>query len=98
MPLIGRHAPDRAHEVEGPECQLEYLKLVRWLPTSGVNAGNPPPHGVVDARVRHQQVLGLLDPHGIIYDDAVRVVPRGSDPHTPGSIPCFLVLKNRPYM
>jgi hypothetical protein len=26
--LIGRHAPYRAYEVEGPEGQLEHLKLV----------------------------------------------------------------------
>src|SRR5688572_14660133 len=69
--LIGRHTPYRAHEVEGPECQLEYLKLVILLSPSGVNAGNPPPPGIVDARVRHQQVLGLLDPHGIIIDEDV---------------------------
>jgi hypothetical protein len=52
--LIGRHTPDRAHEVEGPEGQLEYLKLVILLPPSGVNAGDPPPPRIVDAKVRHR--------------------------------------------
>ena len=72
--LIGRHAPYRAHEVEGPEGQLEYPTLVILLPPSGVNAGDPPPPGIVDARVRHPQGLGLLDPHGIIIDEDVNGV------------------------
>ena len=72
--LIRRHTPYRAHEVKGPECQLECLKLVILLSPSGVNAGDPPPPGIVDARIRHQQVLGLLDPHGIIIDEDVNGV------------------------
>jgi hypothetical protein len=45
--LIGRHAPHKASEGEGPEGQLEHLTRVLGLPTSGVNAGDPPP-GIVD--------------------------------------------------
>jgi hypothetical protein len=47
---IVRHAPHRAYEVQGQERQLEPLKLAILLPTSGVNAGDPPP-GIVDTGV-----------------------------------------------
>ena len=49
-PIEG-HAPHRSYEIQGQECQLEPLKLVILLPTSGVNAGDPPPLGIVDTGV-----------------------------------------------
>ena len=69
--LIGRHAPHEAYEVEGPEGQLEHLKLVILLSTLGVNAGDPPLPGIVDTGVGYQQAIGLLDPHGVIIDEHV---------------------------
>jgi hypothetical protein len=53
------------HAFQGQGRELQYLKLTLWLAALGIDGGDPPLYGVIDIRIRDQQVLGRLDPHGI---------------------------------
>jgi hypothetical protein len=82
-PLVGKHPPDRAHQFDGQECQLQGLKLAIWLSTLAIDGGNPPPHGVIDTRIRDQEVFSLLDPQRLIIDQDLDGLP----PETPIDAP-----------
>jgi hypothetical protein len=74
-PLVGGHAPDGAHEFDGYERPWQGLNLPIWLPTVAIDRGDPPPHGVIDTRIRHQEGVRLLDPPRLIIDQALDGLP-----------------------
>lgn len=46
-----------------------------WLSTVAPDGGDPPPHGVIDTRLRDQQVCRRLEPHRLILDPDLGGLP-----------------------
>ena len=47
-PSVRGDLPDRAHQLDGYECQLQDLNLTVLLTTLSIDDRDPPPHGVID--------------------------------------------------
>ena len=74
-PLVRGHSPDRAHQLDGDERQLQDLNLTVLLTTWAIDGRDPPLHGVIDTRIRHQEVFSLLDPQRLIIDQDLNGLP-----------------------
>ncbi len=93
-PLVQGHSPDRAHQLDGYERQLQGLNLVIWLTTLAINRGDPPPYGVIDTRIGHQEVVSLLDAQRLIIDQHLNSLP----PEPPIDIEAEVVHPNLPIL
>jgi hypothetical protein len=67
-PSVGRHPPHGMHDLESPEHQLDDLERAVLLPPLLGHRGDPAPRRVIDTRIGHQQLVGLLDPQRFIID------------------------------
>jgi hypothetical protein len=54
---------------------LQNLKLAILLSALGIDGRDPPLGRVLDTRIRGRQVLGLLDPHGLVIDEDLDGLP-----------------------
>jgi hypothetical protein len=93
-PLVRGHSPDGAHQLDGYERQLQDLHLAMLLTTMAIDRGDPPPYGVIDARVRDQEVVSLLDPQRLIIDQHLNGLP----PEPPIDIEAEVVQPNLPIL
>ena len=97
-PLVGGHPPDGAHQLDGYERQLQDLNLAIWLSTLAIDGRDPPPYGVIDTRIRDQEVLGLLDPQRLVIDQDLDGLPPESPIDIEAEVvqPNLTVLAHRP--
>ena len=73
---IARHTPHGPHEFQGPEHELDHLHVAVLLAAGPIHGGEPTLLGIINTGIRHQEMLGLLDAHGIvIHQDLHRLSP-----------------------
>ena len=75
--MIAWHAPDGLSQCQRPEDQLQYGDLAVLLTATRVHCGDAALPRVIDTRIRHHDVLPLLNAHHIvIHPDLHRVAPQ----------------------
>jgi hypothetical protein len=53
------------------------VRLTGWRSACPIHGGDSAPPNVVDTGIGHPQVLGLLDPHGLVIDLLTRMADLG---------------------
>jgi hypothetical protein len=92
--LVQGHPPDRAHQLDGDKRQWPDVNLVILLTPVAIDRADPPPHGIIDARVRDQQVVSLFDPQRLVIDQHLNGLP----PEPPIDIEADVVQPNLPLL
>ncbi|MDQ3831101.1 MAG: hypothetical protein M3361_17740 [Candidatus Tectomicrobia bacterium] len=67
-PPVRRHLPDYAEQLKRKQCQLQHGQMAILLAALRIDRDDPARCGSVETRIEHEQLLRLLDVHGVIMD------------------------------
>jgi hypothetical protein len=94
------HAADGTCELQGSSHQLDRLHVAVWLSPLPIHGRDSTVPEVVDTGVGDQEVIPLLDPHGLVIDPHLNrgFIGPNRPPSVPraGSAPGPAVCRSRP--